>query len=176
MGKRANYQYYVEGKDEKKLLDVLKMDLNCIESGKVDIFNAIQQRFVVTHIRPLKENTIVVLVYDTDVENTDIFRQNVTFLNSQKAIKEVICIPQVKNLEDELRYSCRIKSIGELTHSGTVKDYKRDFIRCSNLAVRLNQCDFNISKFWSRIPENEFKAWGNDAHKIKQKKEPPCST
>lgn len=111
----------------------------------------------------------MVLVYDTDVEKIDIFRQNVDFLKSQNAIKEVICIPQVKNLEAELKRACQMKSVGQLTHSGTVKDYKRDLISCTNLAARLHQCNFNLSKFWSCVPGNEFKTWGNDADKIKIK-------
>ena len=68
MKKNAIYHYYVEGEDEKKLLDVLKRDLCCIESGKVDKMNVIQTKFTVARIRPLKQDTTVVLVYDTDVE------------------------------------------------------------------------------------------------------------
>lgn len=168
MRKRLNYQYYVEGEDEKRLLDVLKRDLRCIESGKVDKFNAIQNRFTVARIRPFKQDTVVVLVYDTDVENIDILQQNVAFLKKQKSIvRDVICIPQTANLEDELVYAYKIKSIGELTHSSTKKDYKRDLINCTNLGVRLKKCEFDISKFWSRIPANKFRIFGNDANKIK---------
>lgn len=166
--KKANFQYYVEGQNEKALLNALKSELRCIESGKVDVFNVVQKQFTVTQIRPLKQNTIVILVYDTDVDNTDVFRQNMVFLKRQKAIREVICIPQVKNLEDELIRACHINDIRELTHSSTKTDYKRDLIRCSNLCARLIQCKFNITKFWSCVPRNKFSLWGNDAEKIKQ--------
>lgn len=47
MDKRKNYQYYVEGDDEKCLINVLKRDLQCIASGKVEKFNAIQNKFSV---------------------------------------------------------------------------------------------------------------------------------
>lgn len=168
MRKRINYQYYVEGEDEKRLLDALKRDLRCIESGKVDKFNAIQSRFTVARIRPLKQDTIVVLVYDTDVENIDILQQNISFLKNQRAIiKDVVCIPQINNLEDELLYACEIKTIGELTHSSTKKDYKRDLIDCTNLGTRLMKCNFDISKFWSRIPVNKFQIFKNGSDKIK---------
>ena len=35
MRRKATYHYFVEGEDEKSLLNVLKSDLGCIESGKV---------------------------------------------------------------------------------------------------------------------------------------------
>ncbi len=167
MKKGKHIQYYVEGEDEKKLVDTLKTNLRLIEPGKTDIFNTIQKRFTLAQIRPLKQNTIVVLVYDTDVEETDILQQNISFLNKQKAISEVLCIPQVNNLEDELLRSCQIKKITDLTHSPSLKDYKRDLIKCSNLNIRLQKCKFDITKFWSSTPSNLFHHWGNDAHKIK---------
>ena len=35
MRKSGIYQYYVEGEDERSLLNTLKLDLRCIESGKI---------------------------------------------------------------------------------------------------------------------------------------------
>lgn len=138
MRKQEIYHYYVEGEDEKKLLEVLKRD------------------------------TIVVLIYDTDVEDgLDILQYNVNFLNKQKGIKQVICIPQVKNLEEELVHACSIKTVTELTKSDSKTNYKRDLINCNNLADRLTACGFNLSKFWSRTPTNRFKKFGNGAKKIK---------
>ena len=167
MEKRMNYQYYVEGEDEKNLLNVLKREFQCIESGRVDKFNAIQERFTVLRIRPLRQNTVVVLVYDTDVAKTDILRQNIDFLKDQSAIKKVLCVPQVKNLEEELLRSCQIRKIEELTGSCTKKDYKREFIQCTNLGARLKQYGFDIANFWSSIPAEPFHVFGNDSAGIK---------
>ena len=113
MRKSGIYQYYVEGEDERSLLNTLKLDLRCIESGN--------------------------------------------FLKRQKGIKEVICIPQVRNLEDELVRACNIKNIVDLTKSLTKADYKRDLINCSNLSDRLKKCKFDITKIWAEIPKNNFK-------------------
>ncbi len=168
MKKRMNYQYYVEGEDEKNLLNVLKQDFQCIESGKIDKFNVIQERFTVLRIRPLRQNTIVVLVYDTDIEEVDILRQNINFLKRQDAVKKVLCIPQVKNLEDELLRSCQIRKIEDLTHSCTKKDYKKDLIQCTNLGARLRQHGFDIAKFWSAVPAAPFHTFGNDSAGVKQ--------
>lgn len=167
MRKEISYQYYVEGEDEKKLLNVLKRDLRCIKSGKVDKFNVIQDYFTTARIRPLKQNTIVILVYDTDIEKIEILRKNITFLQNQCAVKDVLCIPQVKKFEHELIRACEIRNIMELTHSKTEKDFKRDLISCTNLCERLKKCKFDIAKFWNCDPQNKFSVWRNDADKIK---------
>lgn len=55
-------------------------------------------------------------IYQYYVEmNTKILDENIAFLKRQKGIKEVICIPQVRNLEDELVRACNIKNIVDLT-------------------------------------------------------------
>ena len=54
MRKSGIYQYYVEGEDERSLLNTLKLDLRCIESGKIDKFNVIQSRFTTARMRTLK--------------------------------------------------------------------------------------------------------------------------
>lgn len=168
MEKREIYHYYVEGDDEKRLLDVLKREVGCIKSGKVEKFNVIQQKFTMLRIRTLKPKTIVVLVYDTDVEtNVNILEYNINFLKKQSGIKGVICIPQVSNLEDELLRACNLKNIVELTNSTTKNDYKRDLIRCSDLASQLNRRMFDIAMFWNRKPTNKFIQFGNDSDKIK---------
>ena len=170
MKKNEVYHYYVEGHDEKKIVDILKRDMGCIKSGKVDIFNAVQNRFSEARIRTLKSGTIVVLIYDTDVEsNITIMNENIIFLKKQPCVKKVLCIPQVKNLEDELINACNIKSISELTKSKSDINYKRDLINCSNLDARLKQNNFQISKLWNRKPDNKFQKFGNDAEQIKIK-------
>ena len=39
------YQYYVEGENEKKIVNVLKSEKRCIVSGKVSVFNVTQEKF-----------------------------------------------------------------------------------------------------------------------------------
>ena len=166
-GEITNYQYYVEGKNEKALLSTLKSELRCIRSGKIDIFNVVQSKFTITRIRTLRPNTTVVFVYDTDTDNIAILQQNLDFLKDQTAIKEIVCVPQVTNLEDELIRSCQLRNIGELTHSNSKRNYKRDLNCCTNLGSRLKKCKFDLSKFWSCIPGNNFKVFGNDSASIK---------
>ncbi|MCR5629590.1 hypothetical protein [Eubacterium sp.] len=171
MGRNEIYQYYVEGKDDKAIIDVLKQEFRCIETGKVEVFNIVQDKLSDTRIRTLKRGTTVVLVYDTDIENnTEILKSNIDFLKRQTAIKKVICIPQVKNLEDELLRACKVNNVKEITNSKSLKDYKADLIRCSNLGNRLNNCKFDITKFWNEIPKNGFKQFGNDSRSIIKKR------
>ena len=107
------YHYYVEGDDEKKVIDTLKTSMQLIISGKVDVFNVIERKFTRNQIMRLKQGTIVVLVFDTDTNQVDTLLENILFLQKQPIVKKVICVPQVKNLDDELLRSCNIKQIKE---------------------------------------------------------------
>ena len=75
------YQYYVEGQDEEKIIQVLKTELQLIAPGKVEKFNVVSEKFTELRIMPLKMGTIVVLVFDTDAGNIDTLKENIKFLN-----------------------------------------------------------------------------------------------
>ena len=66
MGKEKYYQYFVEGEDEKKLVDVLKSDMKLIVSGKSQVFNVTQQKLTRLRVMNLKPGTTVVLIFDAD--------------------------------------------------------------------------------------------------------------
>lgn len=162
-----NYQYYVEGADEKCIINALKTELQCIVPGKVEVFNVVQDHFTTARIRTLKTGTIVILVFDTDKNDVLILRKNLDFLRKQHSVKEVICIPQIHNLEEELVYSCDIKNVSDLTGSSSNKDFKRDILTCTNVGARLQKCGFSIHKFWSRNPSGHFAPFLNNSEKIK---------
>lgn len=82
-------------------------------------------------------------------------------------IKEVILIPQVKNLEDELIYSTKIKKIKDLLESKSDDDFKRDFMRCNNLIKKLEEKEFKISKLWSREATDIYKKYENKSREVK---------
>ena len=167
MAKSNNYQYFVEGADEKCIINALKTELQCIVPGNVVVFNVIQDHFTAARIRLLKAETIAILVFDTDKSDISILNSNIDFLKRQHAIKEIVCIPQISNLEEELVYSCNIKNVCDLTGSSSIKDFKRDILTCTNVGARLQKCGFSIDKFWSRQPVNAFKSFINDSEKIK---------
>jgi hypothetical protein len=173
MGKNELFQFYVEGEDEKKIIETLKKDMNLIKSGKIEVLNVIQKEIKGARIRTLKTGTIVVLVYDTDVDKTDILDRNIKSLEASKHIKRIICIPQVKNLEDELVRATDVRQAKDLLGSKTETDYKRELIKCTNLDKKLQEKKFDISKFWCKIPENSLAKYGNDSGLIK-KQQPSC--
>ena len=76
----------------------------------------------------MKTGTNVVLIYDTDIDKTDILDKNINQLKSSKHIKRIICIPQVLNLEDELVSATSVRQVIEILGSRTLTDYKRILI------------------------------------------------
>lgn len=160
-------QYYVEGDDEKKLIEVLKTDLRVIRPGKVQKLNVVEQEITEIRLRTLKLGTMVVLVFDTDTGNVDILRRNIRILKACKAVSEIVLIPQIPNLEGELIRSCKIKKIEELLNSKTRREFKSDIIRVSNLHQKLQEHQFDIGLFWSMQPPQPYHEFENQAEKVK---------
>ena len=71
------YQYFVEGDDEKRLIEVLKTDMRLIQPGKVQVVNVVQERLTGLKLRVLSEGTILIFVFDTDSGNIDILNENI---------------------------------------------------------------------------------------------------
>ena len=162
-------QYYVEGEDEKQLINVLKTQLKMIRPGKVQKLNVVDKEITDAMIRAYKDKTIVVLVFDTDTGNVDILKRNIDKLKKCSSVVEVVTIPQVLNLEDELIRSCDIHKITELLDSRSITDFKRDFIRISNLGDKLIEHKFDINVFWNQSPKKPYQHVENLSKKIKQK-------
>lgn len=167
MRKNQYYQYYVEGEDEQKIIDMLKSDLQIIVPGKVQVFNMTQRRFTKLRLGNLKRGTNVVLVFDTDEGNLSILKENIKFLSQESIISEIICITQVRNLEDELKRSCSIGQIKELLGSRSNSDFKKDLIKEKNLVRKMKDSHFNFSMFWITNDTHKYKEIKNEAYKVK---------
>ena len=137
-------------------------------SGKIKVMNTIQNKVSKSILRTLERETIVVLVFDTDVEKVDVLDENIKIIKNSNNVRDIICIPQIKNLEDELIYSTNITKIIDLLESKSKKDFKNDFNNCKNLIKKLEDKEFKISKIWSREAEDIFKKYKNEAIKIKK--------
>lgn len=169
MGKEKYYQYFVEGEDEKKLVDVLKSDMKLIVSGKSQVFNVTQQKLMRLRVMNLKPGTTVVLIFDADAGNLQILKDNINFLHKEKVVSEVICVIQVRNLEDELIRCCNIRQIKELLGSKSEKEYKTDLIKEKNLAKKLTEKKVDINLLWIMSDTGKYIEIENNAQKIKRK-------
>lgn len=167
MARNDPVQYYVEGDDEKKLISVLKTDLRLILPGKVDKFNVVEQRITNARLRTLDPKTTVVLIFDTDTGQKDTLEQNIQMLLDHPRVAQVITIPQVMNLEDELVRCCDIKDARALLGCRSMGDFKSEFIHVSNLKDKLLQHGFRFDLLWSQPPAGTYLGIQNGADKIR---------
>lgn len=162
-------QYYVEGEDDKKVVDTLKTKLRLILPGKVSVLNVVAHEVPEMRLRVLSPGTMVVLAFDVDAGNVEILNRNIQKFKACKAVSEIVLIPQVPNLEGELVRSCNIKKIEQLLNSKSRSDFKSDVIRVSNLDAKLREHQFNIDRFWSAPATQPYQNIENQAHRIKLK-------
>ena len=162
------YHFFVEGVGERAIINTLKTDFQCIQAEKVDVFNVIQNKLNKNMLMKLKPGTIVILVFDTDKDETDILDSNLRFLKKQPNVKKVIIIPKVKNLEDELVRSCNITNVKDLMRSKSNSEYKSDLAKCKNLKQVLINNQFDIHSFWNQDPKGVFAKYKNDSKLIKR--------
>ena len=161
------FQYFVEGDDEKRLIEVLKTDMRQIIPGKVQILNVVQERLTDLKLRTLQDGTTLVFVFDTDVGDPAILNENIRKAKKSSNIKDVYCVPQVKNIEDELIRAMGLKNIEELLNSKSKKDFKRDMLRERNLKSKFELHHFDIQKLWAMNPAMPFDKITNHSKKIK---------
>ena len=133
------YHFFVEGVGERIIINTLKTDFQCIQAGKVDVFNVIQNKLNKNILMKLKPGTIVILVFDTDKDETDILDSNLRFLKKQPNVKKVIIIPEVKKLEDELVRSCNITNVKDLMRSKSNSECKSDLAKCKKFKTSINK-------------------------------------
>ena len=166
--KNYRYQYYVEGECEQKLISVFKEQKNLVLPGKIEVFNVTQDRFTNLRLRTISDRTIVILVFDTDKETTDIFLENLKVLKNDSRIKAVWCVLQVDNLEEELIRSTNIKEIKELLACPSNKEFKHYFLVEKRLFDKLRLHAFNLDKIWVSRPKTGYCDIENDGWRIKQ--------
>ena len=157
------YQYFVEGENEKRLIEVLKTDLRLIKPGKIQVVNVVEERLTDLKLRVLSSDTILIFVFDTDTNNVEILNENIEKAKKASNVKMVRCITQVRNLEDELVRCTNVRKIEELLDSKGRADFKRDFNKEKNLKQKLQNHSFEISKLWNQKPQKPFDKIVNEA-------------
>ena len=155
------YIYYVEGDNEKKVVDTLKERGNeYIVSGKSNVFNIVQEKIKKSQLMTLNKSTVAIVIFDNDVledriQNQDVIRkrliENISLLREN--CKQVVVICQYDNIEDEIIKSTNIRKIKELLNSKSDSDWKSDVIKEKNLIKKLIDKKFDVSKFWlGKVP------------------------
>ncbi len=166
---KNNCIYFAEGKCEERLLNALKENPQKIQSGRVKVFNVIQEILPKSQLVTIQAGTTVVLVFDTDVLNTECLRENIKRLSTLCTRIKLVFLPQVLNFEDELVRCCEIKSVTELTHSRSNKDFKRDFCSLTNVRAVLDRANLNVGRIWTENTSAEFAFIEKNSQEIKMK-------
>ena len=167
MSKNYKYQFFVEGECEKKLIDELKKQQNMIVSGRVNVINVTTRELSSAILANLSSGTIVVLVFDTDRRDTSILRNNIRKLKKTRNVKDVWCVMQVENLEDEFLRTTDVKEIKDLIGCRSNSDFKREFLAEKRLMVKLKSHHFQYDLFWASSPSEEYSEYENCGYKVK---------
>ncbi len=145
------FQYFVEGECEKKLINELKVPkTNLFLPGKVDVINVVNEKISRQRLMVLNPKTIIVLIYDIDVENTKILDYNIDMLRKYK-FNNIYHIQSINNFEDELVYATSLKSINDMYNTSDVDEFKTKFMHQNNLLSKLKSINYDNSKMWSKI-------------------------
>lgn len=149
------YQYFVEGECEEKLINALKVrQQEYLTPGKVTVFNFTNKLITNPRIAVLNKETIIILVYDIDVNKTEILEKNIAKLN-KFGFKKIYHIQSINNFEDEIIYSTVLNKIDGLFNTAGKEEFKKEFIHSSNIIKKLDSVDFNRDKIWSRVNNKE---------------------
>lgn len=166
------YHYFVEGECEKALIYALmhtdKAEYR-IHPGKIDIFNVLTEKFSPARVMAIKKHTKLVFIYDTDVKKTEILEQNIDMLLKYTQIKEsdIVFLQSVKTLEDEIVRACsKIDSIDQLFNTKGTNDFKKKFIKHSDIVSKLNSAGFSLKDMWKADPHIAFEKYEGDINSI----------
>lgn len=167
----SHLRYFVEGPCEKALIKAFMFcDGNQFSEGRVDVFNFVNERMTKAYARTIQRDSKVVIVIDTDVENTEVLEANIALLEKVSMIKreDIILVLSVKCFEDEIIYSCNLSNINQLFMTKGLDEFKRKFINHQNLHKKLLSVGFEMEKIWSKSATNVFSKYPNYGNKIKK--------
>lgn len=150
--------YIVEGECEKKLITALKLNPKKLIDGKIIVRNLINKHLTKTFLSKIRPESTVVLVFDTDVERTEILKNNIESIKNHTNHVQIIYLPQVLNLEDELVRCTDVKKITELTQSTGIHNFKNDFNHLKDYECRnmLDKHALNVGLLWKEETPKAF--------------------
>ena len=163
------YIYLTEGECEEKLIKALKLKPALIHSGKVETYNVIQHILPPRKLMQFDPGSVVVLVFDTDKDETEILKKNISLLKSLSFKVEVLSVVQVLDFEDEIERSTDVKHAQDFTKSESVSDFKNRVNRMKEADFRsaLKRHRLDMDQLWSQKPPKDFRFLTQDSGKIK---------
>lgn len=153
---KSNCIYFAEGRCEERLINALKEAPQRIQPGRVKVLNVVQEYLTKSQLITIQAGSTVVLVFDTDVKQTECLRENISRLKKLCSKVKIVYLPQVLNFEDELVRCSDIKAVTDLTHSKSVKDFKRDFCAMTNTRSALDRVNLKVESLWTEASPEEF--------------------
>ena len=169
------YHYFVEGECEKALIKAfMHVDKGsyCFKPGKVEKLNFVFEKLTPAKAMSIKKGTKVVIIFDTDVDQIDIFENNIDILIKHGDVdgRNIILVPSVINFEEEIVYSCEsINNINDIFNTKGKEEFKNKFINHKDLVSKLYSVGFDINKMWSRDPKRPFDRYKNHSLLFKEK-------
>lgn len=150
--------YLTEGACEQQLINALKAEPAQLIPGKVKVFNIIQEKLSKSQLVTFSPGSIVVFVFDTDVEITEYLKKNVQLVKKYCSRVKLVTLAQVLNLEDELKRCTDVKRAQDITKSKSVRDFKSDFCRMKVIECRnaLERHKLDTAKLWTMKPQGAF--------------------
>ena len=161
--------YFVEGECEETLINALKKYPAKIIPGRVKKWNVIDRVLPNSILNTIQPGSIVVLVFDTDVQSSGSLGKNIQMLKKIVSKVMIVCLPQVLNLEDELERCTDVKNVKELIKSKSRSDFRRDFCRLTDCRQALDIHHFEIGKMWAQpLPEGftSFSSYTDDRNLV----------
>ena len=140
--------YYVEGPCEQQLISALKETPSKLISGKIKVFNVVQNLIPKSQMLSIQSGTTIALAFDTDVPVTANLQKNLELLHRYCGKLQIVYLPQVLNLEDELVRCTNVKSVTELTRSNSIRNFKKDFckLKIKDCRAMLETAQFGCRK------------------------------
>lgn len=154
----AKCVYLTEGICEQQLINALKSEPARLIPGKIKVFNVVQEELSKSQLVTFAPGSIVVFVFDTDVEVTEYLKKNIELVKKYCSRVKLVTLAQVLNLEDELKRCTDVKRAQDITKSKSVRDFKADFCKMKVIECRnvLERHKLDTAKLWTIKPKGAF--------------------
>ena len=161
--------YLVEGACERQLINALKAEPARLIPGSIIVHNVVQKTIPKAYVASFGRNSFVAIVFDTDIPQTDILKENISLLKKHCAGVRLIYLAQVLNFEDEITRATDVKSAADLTRSPNVRTFKSDFVHMKIKDCRnaLERHHLEVKNLWIKQPPTPFDFFEQNGHCIK---------